>query len=120
MQNELEALCGNVMSSTGRESMIYQAAIFPKRLPKMMEFFADVIINPLILPEELEEQQHTALYEINEIWQKPDMILPELTHTAAYNNNTLGIPMICSEERLAAMKPTIIREYLERWYRPER
>ncbi|CAG8453596.1 1005_t:CDS:2 [Paraglomus occultum] len=120
LQNELEALCGNVMSTTGPESMIYQAAIFPKRLPKIMEFFADVIINPLILPEELEEQQQTALYEINEIWQKPDMILPELTHTVAYNNNTLGFLMICSEERLSAMKPTIIREYLERWYRPER
>ncbi|CAG8574883.1 8805_t:CDS:2 [Ambispora gerdemannii] len=120
MQTELESLGGNIMSASSRETIMYQSAIFYQDLPRLLDILADVIRNPLITQEEVIEQQQTAIYELSEIWQKPDMILPELLHTVAYKDNTLGNPMLCPESKLAEMTPELIKEYIATWYRPER
>ncbi|CAG8602715.1 11277_t:CDS:2, partial [Ambispora leptoticha] len=120
MQTELESLGGNVMCASSREAIMYQSAIFYQDLPHLLNILADAIRNPLITQEEVAEQQQTAIYELSEIWQKPDMILPELLHTVAYKDNTLGNPMLCPEPKLAEMTPELIKEYLANWYRPER
>ncbi|CAG8568311.1 1966_t:CDS:2 [Diversispora eburnea] len=119
IQNITESLGGNVMCASSRETIMYQSAIFTQDLTKVLALFADVIRNPLIKPEEVAEQKQTALYEIQEIWQKPEMILPELLHTVAYKDNTLGNPMLCPEDRLSIMTPQMIKDYILTWYRPE-
>lgn len=117
---ELESLGGNIMCSSSRESIMYQSAIFSQDLSRVLSLFSDVICHPIINDAEVEEQRQTALYEIDEIWSKPEMILPEILHTVAYEGNTLGNPLLCPPENLNAMTPELIRNYMKTWYRPER
>ncbi|KAI9314393.1 Metalloenzyme, LuxS/M16 peptidase-like protein [Dichotomocladium elegans] len=117
---ELESLGGNIMCSSSRECMMYQSAIFSQDLDRVMSLLSDVITRPTIDPLEVEEQRMTAMYEIEEIWSKPEMILPEILHTVAYQNNTLGNPLLCPPENLEAMSPELIKSYMKDWYRPER
>jgi processing peptidase subunit alpha len=99
---------------------MYQSAIFSQDLPRVLSLFSDVICHPTITAEEVDEQRQTALYELQEIWSKPEMILPEILHTAAYQNNTLGNPLLCPPENLESMSQELIHEYRKTWYRPER
>lgn len=108
------------MCNSSRESIMYQASVFHKDISKVLPLLADTVRNPAILPEEVSEQQQTALYEISEIWSKPEMILPEIMHSVAYKGNTLGNPMLCPADRLESMTPELIQEYISTWYRPER
>ncbi|KAI9252659.1 Metalloenzyme, LuxS/M16 peptidase-like protein [Sporodiniella umbellata] len=117
---ELESLGGNIMCSSSRESVMYQSAIFSQDLDRVISLFSDVVCYPTIAPIEVEEQRQTALYEIEEIWSKPEMILPEILHTVAYEGNTLGNPLLCPPETLQTMTPELIQQYKETWYRPER
>ncbi|CEP11004.1 hypothetical protein [Parasitella parasitica] len=117
---ELESLGGNIMCSSSRESIMYQSAIFSQDLSRILSLFSDVICHPTINDAEVEEQRLTALYEIKEIWSKPEMILPEILHTVAYKGNTLGNPLLCPPENLESMTPELIRSYMKTWYRPER
>ncbi|PHZ16332.1 uncharacterized protein RHIMIDRAFT_182364, partial [Rhizopus microsporus ATCC 52813] len=117
---ELESLGGNIMCSSSRESIMYQSAIFSQDLGRVLSLFSDVVCHPTIDMAEVEEQRQTALYEIEEIWSKPDMILPEILHTVAYQGNTLGNPLLCPPENLQKMAPELIHEYRNAWYRPER
>ncbi|KAG2179071.1 hypothetical protein INT43_001921 [Umbelopsis isabellina] len=120
MLSKLESLGGNIMCSSSRESIMYQSAVFNQDVQQVMSIFADVICNPVIAPEEVEEQRQTALYEIQDIWSKPEMILPEILHTVAFKGNTLGNPLLCPPENLASMTPELIKSYMKTWYRPER
>ncbi|KAG0228975.1 Mitochondrial-processing peptidase subunit alpha [Actinomortierella wolfii] len=120
MMADLEAAGGNVMCSSSRESIMYQSALLPQDLPKMLEIMADTIRNPVITPEELEDHKVSAGHEIQDYWSKPEMILPELLHTVAYNNKTLGNPLLCPMENLETMTPANIEQYLQRWYRSDR
>ncbi|KAI8145582.1 Metalloenzyme, LuxS/M16 peptidase-like protein [Fennellomyces sp. T-0311] len=117
---ELESLGGNIMCSSSRECIMYQSAIFSQDLERVVSLFSDVVCNPTIAPAEVDEQRMTAMYEIEEIWSKPEMILPEILHTVAYQGNTLGNPLLCPPENLESMSSELIKGYMKDWYRPER
>ena len=120
MLEDVESLGGNMQCASSRESLMYQAATFNSAVPKATALLAETIRDPLITDEEVAQQLDTAAYEIGEIWSKPELILPELVHMAAYKDNTLGNPLLCPNERLTEISKDTIQEYREAFFRPER
>lgn len=120
MTSALESLGGTQMCSSSRESMMYTASVFNQDVEAITELMADTILNPVISEEEVTAQLDTAAYELDEIWQKPEMILPELLHAAAYQDNSLGHPLLCPEERLSYITAETVNKYREEFFRPER
>jgi processing peptidase subunit alpha len=120
MLEQVEALGGNIQCASSRESMMYQAATFNNAVPQTIELLAETIRDPQITDLEVAEQIETARYEIREIWSKPELILPELVHTAAFKDNTLGNPLLCPEDRLGAINRNTVLAYRDLFYRPER
>ncbi|KAL2206376.1 hypothetical protein CC79DRAFT_868303 [Sarocladium strictum] len=120
MLEKMEALGGNIQCASSRESMMYQAATFNNAVPDTVALLAETIREPQITEDEVAEQIETARYEIAEIWSKPELILPELVHTAAFKDNTLGNPLLCPQERLESINKHTVEMYRDLFYRPER
>ncbi|PNP50182.1 hypothetical protein THARTR1_09171 [Trichoderma harzianum] len=120
MLARVETLGGNIQCASSRESMMYQAATFNSAVPETVALLAETIRDPQITDEEVAEQIETARYEIAEIWSKPELILPELVHTAAFKDNTLGNPLLCPEDRLESIDRSTVKLYRDLFYRPER
>lgn len=120
MLGRVETLGGNIQCASSRESMMYQAATFNNAVPETVALLAETIRDPSITEDEVAEQIETARYEIAEIWSKPELILPELVHTAAFKDNTLGNPLLCPEERLESIDRDTVKLYRDLFYRPER
>lgn len=120
MLESLESLGGNIQCASSRESLMYQSASFNSSVPTTLGLLAETIRQPLITEEEVQQQLETADYEIGEIWSKPELILPELVHMAAYKDNTLGNPLLCPHERLEYINKSVIEKYRETFFRPER
>lgn len=100
--------------------MIAQATTFAHDVPQTVDLLADTMLNPLILPEELDKQRASAAWEIAEIESKPELIMPELLHETAFKDNTLGRPLLCPQPQLTALTPELLRAYHAEWYRPDR
>ncbi|THW89732.1 hypothetical protein D6D17_08722 [Aureobasidium pullulans] len=120
MLEEIESLGGNIQCASSRESLMYQAATFNSAVPTATALLAETIRDPLITDEEVGRQLETAEYEIGEIWSKPDLILPELVHMAAYKDNTLGNPLLCPADRLGSIDKRTVDAYRRAFFRPER
>ena len=120
MLESLETLGGNIQCASSRESLMYQSATFNSAVPTTVALLAETIRDPKVTSEEVEQQLETADYEINEIWAKPELILPELIHVAAYRENTLGHPLLCPKERLPFINRNTIDAYRQLLYKPER
>ncbi|KAJ5561558.1 hypothetical protein N7535_003978 [Penicillium sp. DV-2018c] len=116
----LESLGGNIQCASSRESLMYQSASFNSAVPTTIGLLAETIRDPLITEEEVLQQLATAEYEIGEIWAKPELILPELVHMTAYQDNTLGNPLLCPEERLGEINKATVERYRELFYNPDR
>ncbi|KAI0841449.1 peptidase M16 inactive domain-containing protein [Hypoxylon sp. FL0890] len=120
IQEMVESLGGNVQCVSSRESIMYQAATFNSAVPTATELLADTIRFPRITEDEVMVELVTVQYEINEIWKKPELILPELVHMAAFKGNTLGNPLLCPRERILEINREAVRTYRDTFYRPER
>lgn len=116
----VDRLGGNVQCASSRETMMYQAATFNSAIPTAVGLLADTIRDPRITDDEVDQQLETARYEVTEIWSKPELILPELAHMAAFRGNTLGNPLLCPEDRLSKIDRNTVQKYREAFYRPER
>jgi len=120
MLDALESLGGNIQCASSREALMYQSATFNSAVPTTIGLLAETIRAPQITDEEVAQQLETAAYEINEIWSKPDLIIPELLHMAAFKDNTLGNPLLCPQERLSHINKGLIEKYRNQFYKPER
>lgn len=120
LTNLIDSLGSNTHCSSSRETVMYQSTVFPHDIDQAMRIMASTILRPVLVEEELEAQKEAAAYEIREIWAKPEMILPEILHTVAFKDNTLGMPLLCPEERLPLITTDSLRQYMSDWYRPER
>lgn len=120
MLEAMEILGGNIQCASSREAMMYQSATFNSAIPSAVGLLAETVRDPLITDEEVSQQVETAEYEIREIWGKPELIIPELVHMAAYKDNTLGNPLLCPAERLSSMSKGQIERYRAVFYQPER
>lgn len=120
MLEKMEMLGGNIQCASSRESLMYQSATFNSAVPDTIALLAETIREPKITDEEVARQLETAEYEIGEIWGKPELILPELVHMAAYKDNTLGNPLLCPKERLEDIDRRTVEAYRKAFFRPER
>lgn len=120
MLESLESLGGNIQCASSRETLMYQSATFNSAVPSAVGVLAETLRDPLVTEEEVQQQLETADYEIGEIWSKPDLILPELVHVAAYKDNTLGNPLLCPQERLSEINKATVDRYRNVFYQPER
>lgn len=119
MMQNLTKLGGNFMSSAQRESMIYQASVFNKDLDRMFDCIAQTIREPKLTEQEVNETLLTADYESKEIALKYDMFLPEVLHSAAYSNNTLGLPLHCPPSRIPEIGRDEVSAYHQKFYQPQ-
>ncbi|CAK3800423.1 Mitochondrial-processing peptidase subunit alpha [Lecanosticta acicola] len=120
MLESMESLGGNIQCASSREALMYQSATFNSAVPDAVALLAETIRYPNITEEEVARQLETADYEIGEIWGKPELILPELVHMAAYKDNTLGLPLLCPKERLDSINQRTVEAYRKAFFKPER
>lgn len=98
---------------------MYQSSHFDQATPLALSLISDTVLNPAFLAEELESQKDAALYEIREISNKPEMILPEILHEIAYGGKGLGNPLVCPDDRISLITGDLLRHCISDWYRPE-
>ncbi|KAJ2777734.1 Mitochondrial-processing peptidase subunit alpha [Coemansia javaensis] len=116
----IERLGGSIMSSSSRECVMYQAAVFPRDVQTAVRLMADTTLRPRFLPEDVDELRAEVPWEIREVESKPDTFLPEKLHETAFQAGTLGNPLLCPLPQLNAATPDSLARYHRRWFRPER
>ena len=120
MAKAMSALGGQIMCASSRETIMYQSSHFHKATPLALSLISETVQNASLLPEELEAQRDAAEYEIRELKMKPEVILPEILHHIAYDGKGLGNPLLCPEDRIRLIDASLMRQFTEQWYRPER
>ncbi|KAL1919064.1 uncharacterized protein VTP21DRAFT_2445 [Calcarisporiella thermophila] len=116
----LEDLRCMATCTSSREAIVYQCRIFKRDLRRMLGLLSEVVRYPRISHEEVIEQRKTAAYELQALHAHPDAVLPDMVHAAAFRNNTLGNPLLCSPEKLAGMTRETLRHYRDTWFKPDR
>ncbi|GGH17937.1 M16 family metallopeptidase [Paenibacillus segetis] len=113
---EFDAIGGNVNAFTSKEYTCYYAKVLDEHLPIAVDVLADMFFRSRFDEEELRKEKNVILEEISMYEDTPDDMVHDLLSRAAYGDHPLALPILGTEEKLHAMGPSHLREYMRQKY----
>ncbi len=87
---ELESLGGTLDAYTSREHTSFQARVLDRHLPQAMDVLADMVLHPLLRPQDLELERQVILEEISMVEDTPDDLVFELQAAGMWGGHPYG------------------------------
>ncbi|QOU21982.1 hypothetical protein BRETT_002146 [Brettanomyces bruxellensis] len=117
---KLCSLGNNVMSTSSRESILYQGSSFNPEVGKLFQVMSESISKPLLTEDEIEQQKINTEYEIGEIQLDSEQILPEILQQVAFGGKNIGFPSFCTDEALKSINREKLVRYRNLFYKPSK
>lgn len=105
-----------------RDTFVYAASAERRGLDIVTQVLGDIVLRPQITEEEVRIARQTVHFELESLHTRPEqeLILMDMIHSAAYKQNTLGLPKICPEKNIEKIDRKILHTYLKHHYVPNR
>lgn len=114
---EIDSMGGVLNAFTGREFVCYYAKVLDAFLPRTVDLLADIFLNPLFAPDELEKERKVILQEIRMHEDSPEDYITDLLFRTIWKGHPLGLPIIGSEESVNGLSRDCILEHKSNSYR---
>jgi predicted Zn-dependent peptidase len=116
----IEGVGGMLNAATGRESTNYWAKVPATHLELAFDVLADIMRNSTIPEDELEKERLVIFEEIRSILDSPEDLVHDVIDEVVWDDQSVGRPIIGSEETVASITAEHLHRFLDRHYRPER
>jgi predicted Zn-dependent peptidase len=116
---EIDALGGILNAFTGREYVCYYAKVLHRFLPKVVDLLADIFLNSLFEPEEINKERKVILQEIGLLEDTPDDYIHDLFAQKFWQGHPLGRPIIGTAQSVGVLDRDIVTAYRNDIYQAE-
>jgi predicted Zn-dependent peptidase len=116
----IEDVGGYINAYTSREATAYYARVLEADVPLALDVIADIVLNPIFDPNEVEIERGVILQEIGQTLDTPDDIIFDWLQEVAYPDQPLGRAILGPAERVQSFTGDDLRGFVGRHYRPER
>ncbi len=117
---EIEDVGGYINAYTSRETTAFYARVLEADVPLALDVIADIVLNPVFDPKELEIERGVILQEIGQVLDTPDDIIFDWLQEVAYPDQPLGRAILGPAERVESFSQGDLRDFVAEHYRPER
>jgi predicted Zn-dependent peptidase len=117
---EIEDVGGYINAYTSRETTAYYARVLEADVPLALDVVADIVLNPVFDPKEIEVERHVILQEIGQALDTPDDIIFDWLQEAAFPGQALGRTILGPAERVSAFKRADLKKFVGEHYGPDR
>jgi len=115
----IEGQGGVLNAFTDKEHTCYYCRVLDHQVPHAVDVLADMMINPLLEPEEIQRESKVILEEIKRSNDEPESHVHELHLEARWGEHELGKPIIGTPESVSSFAQDQFRAYMSRRYRAE-
>ena len=113
---EVEAVGGHINAYTAREQTAYYVKMLKEDTALGFDILGDILTHSVFEPEELERERGVILQEIGQANDTPDDIIFDHFQTTAYPSQSLGRPVLGSEDGIRNMARSVLTGYMRRNY----
>lgn len=110
----LEGLGGSLNAYTSREHTGYEARVRDRHLAQAVEVLSDLVRNPLLRPEDLEQEKEIVFEEIAAVEDTPEDLVFDLHGSRMWNGHPYGRPILGTRETVAAVTAADLSELRRR------
>ena len=111
---EIEAVGGYLNAYTSREATVYHATVLAGDEAVALDIIADIVLDPVFDPDELERERAVILQEIGQASDTPDDLVFDLFQEAAFAGQALGRPVLGTAGSVAAIPRRAVVDHMER------
>ncbi len=116
---EIEDVGGYINAYTSREMTAYYARVLEADVPLAVDVVADIVLNPVFDPKEIEVERHVILQEIGQAADTPDDIIFDWLQEAAFPEQALGRTILGPSERVEAFGKKDLKGFVREHYGPD-
>jgi predicted Zn-dependent peptidase len=116
----IEAQGGHLNAATGYERTSFQVRALGGGLPLGLSVIADLILRPTMDAADLKREKSVVGQEIAEAADAPDDLVFELAQTCAWAGQSLGRPILGTEETVNAATPQGLSDWRAQLYAADR
>jgi predicted Zn-dependent peptidase len=115
---EIEAVGGHINAYTAREQTAYYVKVLKEDTALAADIIGDILTHSTFEPEEMERERGVILQEIGQANDTPDDIIFDHFQEVAYPSQSLGRPILGTEDGIREMPRTVLTGYMKRHYAP--
>ena len=115
---EIEAVGGHINAYTAREQTAYYVKVLKEDTALGADIIGDILTHSTFEPEEMERERGVILQDIGQANDTPDDIIFDHFQEVAYPSQSLGRPILGTEEGIKGMPRAILTGYMKRHYAP--
>ncbi len=116
---EIESVGGVLNAFTGREYTCFYAKVLTKDLSLAADLLADMFMNSLFDPEEMERERQVVLQEICMVDDTPDDLIHDLYASALWNTSAMGRSVLGTKKSVKTITRDQVKRYMKGRYNPE-
>ncbi len=114
----IEDVGGYINAYTSREMTAYYARVLAHDVPLALDVIADILLNPVYDPAELEVERGVILQEIGQALDTPDDVVFDWLQEAAYPDQPMGRPILGPAERVRSFERADLATFVSEHYGP--
>ncbi len=114
----IEDVGGYINAYTSREMTAYYARILAEDVDLAMDVIADILLNPVFDPAEIEVERGVILQEIGQALDTPDDVVFDWLQEQAYPDQPLGRPILGPAERVRRFTRDDLAGFVGQHYNP--
>lgn len=116
---EIEDVGGYINAYTSREMTAYYARVMSPDVALALDVIADIVLNPIFDPKEIETERNVILQEIGQSLDTPDDIIFDWLQEVSYPDQPFGRTILGPEERVSAFGREDLQLFTGEHYGPE-
>jgi Predicted Zn-dependent peptidases len=108
---EMDAIGGNLDAFTGKETICFNVKSLSDHVPVALDILADLVLNPVFAPPDIERERGVILEEIKIDEDNPDVLVQELFTQSFWKGHPLGMPILGTTETVGRMSQDQLFNY---------
>ncbi|NLW57111.1 MAG: insulinase family protein [Firmicutes bacterium] len=114
----IDAVGGHLNAFTTKEYTCFYVKLLDRHFRLGLDLLADLVINSVFSPEELEKEKNVVLEEVKMYEDSPDELVFELFTQALLQDHPLGHSILGTPESIKQLNRDALLQYKERYYTP--
>ncbi len=108
---EMDSIGGNLDAFTGKETICFNVKSLSDHVPIALDVLADLVLNPIFAPPDIERERGVILEEIKIDEDNPDVLVQELFTQSFWKGHPLGWPILGTTETVGRLDQKLLFDY---------
>jgi predicted Zn-dependent peptidase len=117
---QMDAVGGVLNAFTGKEYTCYYAKVLGEDVKMTTELLADIFLESVFAPEEIDRERQVVLQEISQAEDTPDDFIHDLFNLHFWQGHPLSLPIFGSVDTVNAIDRELMVSFMADRYRAER